>query len=357
MAETAEDSGSSEGTSEPSSSKPTRVTALLSLIRDIQGSSSFVSNVDRALWTSAPKEAASQRKFRDLEQENIRLKKEIDQYLSELGTKDGENSTLRKTVEDLKNNEYLKLLANRVNQTAQEVLLEKSSLGNALYEQFRQKGQHKIFVMSVDIRRSTELMLKARKPECFAAFIIELCQDIKNKITDFYGVFDKFTGDGILAFFPPFFSGPDAGILAVKAAMQCHESFRRLYKSRRKSFSSILTDVGLGIGIDYGDALLLQFEEALTVIGAPVVYACRLSSAPVGRTYLNQPAYEKIHERSHMAFHFSEEELCIKHEGSILAYSVQETGVEIKVVPPSWIPVKAQTSLNSPWSLSMNLDS
>ena len=43
-------------------------------------------------------------------------------------------------------------------------------------------------------------------------------------ITDSYGVFDKFTGDGILAFFPEFFSGPDAGFLAIRAADNVTES-------------------------------------------------------------------------------------------------------------------------------------
>ncbi len=70
--------------------------------------------------------------------------------------------------------------------------------------------------MSIDIRRSTDLMLKAREPRLFADFVTGLCSKLKNLIVNNYGVFDKFTGDGVLAFFPDFYSGPDAGLLAVR---------------------------------------------------------------------------------------------------------------------------------------------
>src|SRR5437879_4747931 len=40
-----------------------------------------------------------------------------------------------------------------------------------------------------------------------------------------------------------------------------------------RSFSSIRKDVGLGIGIDYGDVSLVSQMGGITVVGAPVVYA------------------------------------------------------------------------------------
>jgi hypothetical protein len=73
------------------------------------------------------------------------------------------------------------------------------------------------FVLSVDIRRSTELMLKARTAEKFAEFITGLSIELTTIVLNSFGVFDKLTGDGILAFFPDFFSGPDAAYRVVAA--------------------------------------------------------------------------------------------------------------------------------------------
>jgi class 3 adenylate cyclase len=57
------------------------------------------------------------------------------------------------------------------------------------------------FVVSIDIRKSTDLMLKATEPKHFASFITKLCGRLCDAVLGNNGVFDKFTGDGILAFF------------------------------------------------------------------------------------------------------------------------------------------------------------
>jgi class 3 adenylate cyclase len=97
-----------------------------------------------------------------------------------------------------------------------------------------------------------------------------------------------------------------------------------------------MTDIGLGIGIDFGVSHLLKIAAGLTVVGQPVVYACRLGGAPPGQTYLNQPAYEQVCEETPTAFLFSEETLEIKHEGSILAYRVQPGGFQMIPKLPEW---------------------
>jgi class 3 adenylate cyclase len=71
--------------------------------------------------------------------------------------------------------------------------------------------------------------------------------DLGQTIIGNLGVFDKFTGDGILAFFPEFYSGPDAGYLAIQAADACHKVFADHYTNSRKCFISVLKDTGLGI--------------------------------------------------------------------------------------------------------------
>jgi len=242
-------------------------------------------------------------------------------------------SELEKILSELQSKQRLDFILNRVNHQAQKALLNSEDF----QKKFLEQEECSAFVMSVDIRRSTELMLKARTPEMFAEFITDLCAEFKEIITQNYGVFDKFTGDGVLAFFPGFYSGSDAGSYAVNAAVKCHEAFKRQYKQRRNSFSSVLTDIGLGIGIDYGKAHLVQVAGGLTVVGVPVVYACRLGGAPAGQTLLNQPAFEQISERAGLAYFFQEESLEIKHEGSILAYRVYPSGTQQKFEKPDWL--------------------
>jgi class 3 adenylate cyclase len=98
----------------------------------------------------------------------------------------------------------------------------------------------------------------------------------------------------------------------------------------------VLIDTGLGVGVDFGSASLVKVADGLTVVGAPVVYACRLSGAPPGTTLLNQPAYEKLNEQfGHLCF-VEESELQIKHEGAILAYSVKPNGARYQPAAPPW---------------------
>jgi class 3 adenylate cyclase len=96
----------------------------------------------------------------------------------------------------------LAFLLERVRPEAQRALLESEELR----ARFLQPSECDVFVMSIDIRRSTDLMLKARSAERFAEFITRLCHQLMDIIKDNYGVVDKFTGDGVLAFFPSFFS-------------------------------------------------------------------------------------------------------------------------------------------------------
>lgn len=195
---------------------------------------------------------------------------------------------------------------------------------------------HYFFVLSIDIRRSTEPMLRSNEASSFKAFITRLCDDLKSKITTNYGVFDKFTGDGVLGFFPLFYSGESAGYYAIKSAVECHEAFDKHYKKCRDCFSSVILDTGLGIGIDYGTCHMANIN-GLTLIGRPVVYACRLNAAEAGTTLLNQAAYTHIKEKYPDSYSFSETEIDAKYEGKILAYKLDSYKHPHTISKPDWI--------------------
>jgi class 3 adenylate cyclase len=279
-------------------------------------------------------------KIRKLESDINERKREIDKLSKilreeRLGSegKERQIENLEKTLIGLRDQLSLNFILNRVNPDAQKMLMHSESFK----KKFLSTSECKAFVVAVDIRRSTELMLKARRPEDFARFITTLCSDLKSIVIDSYGVFDKFTGDGVLAFFPEFYSGQDAGFYALQAAERFHSAFNKHYRSFRSAFSSVLMDTGLGIGIDYGDAQLVQVADGLTLVGVPVVYACRLSSATAGKTLLNQPAYDKISERFSGKCFIAETEQPIKNEGSILAYEVTLNKSESKPLAPEWL--------------------
>jgi class 3 adenylate cyclase len=239
---------------------------------------------------------------------------------------------LQSLVNQLRVKEDLGFLLTRVNAKAQNKLTSDEEFRAV----FSEDKDCRAFVISVDIRRSTELMLKARTPSLFADFISRLTRELYECVVRNNGVFDKFTGDGILAFFPEDFSGEDFGYLVVRTAVECHEVFKKIYKDSRGSFTSVLNGIGLGIGIDLGQVRLLRVAEGLTVVGVPVVYACRMSGANPGQTLLNQPAFEIISERYGKYFKIHETSLQIKHEGEILAYQVAAGDLNFDPAPPEW---------------------
>jgi hypothetical protein len=132
---------------------------------------------------------------------------------------------LRSTIEQLQEKERLGFLLERVHPDAQQQL----RMSREFQERFLATQECSAYVLSVDIRRSTELMLKARTAEKFAEFISGLAIELTEIVVNSLGVFDKFTGDGILAFFPDFFSGPDAAYRVLAAADRCHAAFEKRY--------------------------------------------------------------------------------------------------------------------------------
>jgi class 3 adenylate cyclase len=277
--------------------------------------------------------------FSVLESEINKLKAEIDQSAKTLleqkvdvREKDKHINELKSNLEALRQKEGLSHLISRVGSSAQKKLLSSEEF-RAL---FSQDVPCNAYVLSIDIRRSTELMLKARDPKLYAHFVITLARQLREVILENYGVFDKFTGDGVLAFFPTFYSGEDAGFYALRAAKACHEVFNSLYQESKHCFVSILQEIGLGIGIDYGLVQIVQIGGDFTVVGTPVVYACRMGGAEAGQTFVNQPAYEMLFDSYSAVCDFDACEITVKHEGKTLAYGVEFNGKPFPPKLPDW---------------------
>jgi class 3 adenylate cyclase len=235
-------------------------------------------------------------------------------------------------IKELNEKERLAHLLSRVGEPARKRLLDSPEFRS----EFSEETPRSAYVLSIDIRRSTELMLKAREPKLYAQFIITLATRLREIILANFGIFDKFTGDGVLAFFPEFYSGEDAGYLAIKSASECHEVFASVYKEHRRCFAAVLKDTGLGIGLDYGTVQLVQIGGDFTVVGTPVVYACRMSGATAGSTYANEPAFELLFHEFSEYCDFEETEIDIKHEGKTLAHRARLNGKPYDFRLPEW---------------------
>ncbi len=265
------------------------------------------------------------------------LRKEIRKValaLKNVGENEEEANKLKEKWGDL-NTEYQKRI--RLGSLINQLRPEAHSQWEQLTRELLATDGFGAFVISMDIRRSTELMLKARSPTDFGKFLRVLCTDLMSTISDQYGVVDKFTGDGVLGYFPEFLAGSDAGFRALTAADSCHKLFTQRYRESRNCFKAILADVGLGIGVDYGCIHVLDMPDGLTVVGEPVVYACRLSDGPAGGTYLNEIAYEKLMPKYASCYSEDETKILFKHDGSMVAHVLQRNSLRFEAAAPDWL--------------------
>lgn len=296
----------------------------------------------QAVFTVSPAKEQLEDEIATLRIENSRLAREIATKTKAEQDYTVEIEKLKENAEQLSKKQTLQYLLARVHESAHSKLLGSDKTSVEFRKRFEEPKPYSAVIMSVDIRRSTELMLKAKTPQLYADFITGLCAELTTIILRNYGVFDKFTGDGILAFFPEFYSGEDALYWSIKAADECHACFSQRYREKRNCFKSILVDVGLGIGIDYGVSHLVKIQDGLTVIGEPVVYACRFSGGEADQTLLNQSAYEAASSQFGEYINFQESDIEIKHEGKMLVYITTLSKKTYEPKLPDW--------LNSPTS-------
>jgi class 3 adenylate cyclase len=268
------------------------------------------------------KKLENQSQITALEQEQYRKIRELqaknDFSESELKRVNAELAEINKNISSMK--EVANILP-RVHYLAGEIIVK----GGELMQHFTNNNKTDAVVVSIDIRRSTELMLKAKSHEEYSEFITELTKKLATIITANFGVFDKFTGDGVLAFFPSFYSGPDSIVHAIRVSQLCHQAFQEHYEQYRSFFNVFLTDIGLGIGIDYGSVSIVNSDMELTVVGIPVVYACRFSGTAAGTTVLNGNAFDYLTLRHPRLFKHKLVAIDLKHEGPASVFMVELT--------------------------------
>lgn len=284
--------------------------------------------------------------------EQGQVRKQRDQLLNDLAKAQEEIKEISKNkkVQADKIESYKKDLAAYEKQSRLTYLLdrvERNAHAKILSDQefaskFDSGRKSDAYVISIDIRRSTELMLKASSPDDFATFISTVSDELSRIMKEELCVVDKFTGDGMLGYLPDFYSGSDFGLRALKVATRCHAAFSEIYAGNHSLFDTVLLDTGLGIGIDFGNVQLMRVSDGLTVIGRPVVYACRLSGAPAGKTYVNQKAFNQFEKTYPNIARFELRQYEIKNEGRVAVYELSELK-EMVPAQPEWLTRSNET--------------
>jgi class 3 adenylate cyclase len=145
-----------------------------------------------------------------------------------------------------------------------------------------------MFVMAADIRESTTLMKEAVRFERFASVMDRFVTSVRRGIRSSGGWFDKFTGDGFLAYWIVQPAEPDkyeerfvqtAGDIAHTANSLVDLFHRRVLEDFRSNSRNLSAGVGLSMGLDAGPGYLMKIADELTVVGPPVVGAVRMVTA------------------------------------------------------------------------------
>lgn len=139
-----------------------------------------------------------------------------------------------------------------------------------------------------DLRLSGFVLREAVAPSLYARFIVSFTEAVRALSADNGGWFDKFTGDGFLAFW---LYPDDRRIPAESVSDFCQSvvsASGHLVANLRRNSRNFPVGVGLALGLDAGPCELVRIGDSITVVGSPVVGATRMASgARAGEAVVN----------------------------------------------------------------------
>jgi class 3 adenylate cyclase len=203
-------------------------------------------------------------------------------------------------------------------------------------------------VLALDIRKSTLLMKEAVDPKKFAATLNDFVSSSKQLIRENQGWFDKFTGDGLLAYWV--YDGghwEEASDRALKVAAGVRARFHNVVMDQFRTNSKSFPDgVGISCGIDAGPAIMGFVAGALTIIGSPVVGAVRMVSCAqpfevISNVYLGEALYRdpkrlSAQNRATIRRDYRETKEYARQEVYLLDLQVEPNAMAIAAWHPRW---------------------
>lgn len=140
-----------------------------------------------------------------------------------------------------------------------------------------------VCVLFADVRNFTGFAERHRPEEVFAA-VNEYMTALTNALHAYGGVLDKYTGDGLMAWFPAEANSRRQIEKAVRAAVAMRDAALEISRSRTEQNKPALD---FGIGMHYGEAMigLVGNEEHqinYTALGHTVIVSARLQALAAG---------------------------------------------------------------------------
>ena len=155
-------------------------------------------------------------------------------------------------------------------------------------------------VLCADISGSTRLLMEAKRVNILANNLRDLFDTILGAVIRPYGGwFDKFMGDGLLAYWPcPDGQFEEATELALKSSLGIGAYFTtNLPKLVAGKSQEEMPPPDLYFGVAAGDVQLLMVAKDLTIFGMPVVTATRFAGLALpGETLCGETVAKTIKE-------------------------------------------------------------
>lgn len=163
-------------------------------------------------------------------------------------------------------------------------------------DEYSKLGGHRASVASFfcDIRGFTALA-ESMDADALIALLNSIYKELTQIVFDNKGTFDKYIGDCIMAFWGAPVSVPDETLWAVRAALEMQKRFKKIQLTWPES----LQNIGIGIGINYGEVVVgnIGTEKTMdyTVIGDAVNTAQRVESlAQAGQILITEQTLLRV---------------------------------------------------------------
>ena len=158
-----------------------------------------------------------------------------------------------------------------------------------------------------DIRRSQDLMTYSASPQDYSRRIVSFITQTRQLIEKYGGFFDKFTGDGFVAYFNEAICRT-AGLDYITAFLSfareersfCHKHFCEWAGALRKLPEE---NIGLAIGADHGRVEFNDLNHHLVAVGEAIVWACRMEAvAKAGEVVVNNLLFRALEKHGALTF-------------------------------------------------------